>query len=323
MKQKVIFRNSLSPGDIATMTVAVRDLMEAHSDKFIVDVESPCSEIWENNPHLTPLKKDDPEVRVINAEYLLIHKSNQHPVHFINGYRCDFEEKLNVKIPVGRWDGSIFIGDHEKQWYSAVYEILGKDVPYWVIDAGYKNDFTCKQWDFEKWQEVVNSCPDVWFVQIGVKHKWHIHPELKGDNLINLVGKTDLRQLIRLIYNAYGVLTPVSMPMVMSYLIPAHPRFKRLSRACVVVAGGREPNHWQQGPNQQYIHTCGMLPCCDLGGCWKSRVQPIGDGDEKDKNNLCEKPVTLGTGQVIPKCMDMIKAGEVTNQVLKYMGNLQ
>ena len=323
MKQKIILRNGLSPGDIGMMAVAIRDLMMVHSDKFEIDVRTPCSEIFMNNPFITPLKETDPDVKVINAQYEIIHKSNQCPVHFIHGYRHDLEEKLGVKIPCGTWDGAIFISDQEKSWFSAMYERLQKDEPYWVIDAGFKKDFTCKQWDFERWQQVVDMCPNVWFAQIGVKHDHHVHPTLKGDNVVSFVGKTDLRQLIRLIYNAYGVVTPVSMPMVMSYLIPAHPRFGRKSRACVVVAGGREPNHWQSAANQQFLHTCGMLPCCDYGGCWKSRVVPIGDGDEKDKNNLCLAPVTLGTGQIIPKCMDMIKAEEVANCIQKYVENLQ
>ncbi len=144
---------------------------------------------------------------------------------------------------------------------------------------------------------------------------------LEGDNVINLVGKTDLRQLIRLIYNAFGVVTPVSVPMVMAYATPAHPRFKRRSRACVVLAGGREPNHWQQAPNQQFLHTCGMLDCCDHGGCWKSRVVPLGDGDAKDRD-LCFYPVTLKSGQSIARCMDMISVDEVCLAIRKYANSL-
>jgi len=75
------------------------------------------------------------------------------------------------------------------------------------------------------------------------------------------------------------------------------------SRAAVILSGGREPSHWQFGPNMQFLHTCGMLPCCDNGGCWKSRVTPLGDGDEKDRS-LCVFPTETQSGQVIAKCMD-------------------
>ena len=167
----------------------------------------------------------------------------------------------------------------------------------------------------------MNDNPNVTFVQIGVIDPHHIHPPLVGKNVINLVGRTDLRQLIRLIYNSFGVITPCSMPMVFSYAIPPHPRFKRKSRACIVIAGGREPNTWQQGPNQQFLHTCGQLDCCDLGGCWHSRVVKLNDEDPNDQN-LCEKPVKLSNGQIVPLCMAMISPSEVSNHIRRYMENL-
>jgi len=120
------------------------------------------------------------------------------------------------------------------------------------------------------------------------------------------------------------VITPLSAPMVFAYAIPPHPRFGRKSRACIVVAGGREPNHWQQGPNQQFLHTCGQLSCCDYGGCWKSRVVPLNitTGDNKD-SELCIYPVELPNGQVIPKCMDLISVDEVCTHIKRYMDNLE
>ena len=329
MKRRILIENNQCLGDIAMLTAAVRDLITAHSDKFEVNVRTGAMALWENNPHITNFNPGDPDVEHIYADYPLIHKSNQAPVHFIHGFREDLAKKLGVEIPCGNWAGSIYISDVEKSWYSAVYEILGRDVPYWVVNAGYKRDFTAKQWAREYYQAVIDACPGVTFVQVGHDDGGvhHIHPKLTGPNLINRVGKTDERQLIRLIYNAFGVLTPVSAHMVLSYLIPAHHRFKslgggqRMSRACVVIAGGREPNHWQQGANQQYLHTCGMLDCCDNGGCWKSRVIPLGDNDNKDKET-CYFPVDCG-GQKIAKCMDMIRPETVIGKINDYMNNLK
>jgi hypothetical protein len=108
--------------------------------------------------------------------------------------------------------------------------------------------------------------------------------------------------------------------MHLAYAIPPHPRFQRKSRACIVIAGGREPNHWQMGANQQFLHTCGMLDCCDNGGCWNSRVIPLDDGDEKNKS-LCLHPIKLTSGQTIPKCLDMISDDEVCCIIDKYVNN--
>ena len=33
-------------------------------------------------------------------------------------------------------------------------------------------------------------------------------------------------------------------------------------RPCVVVAGGREPAHWEAYPDHQFIHNNGALRCC-------------------------------------------------------------
>ena len=83
------------------------------------------------------------------------------------------------------------------------------------------------------------------------------------------------------------------------------------NRPCVVVAGGREPPHWEAYPHHQFIHTVGALPCCDDGGCWKSRTVALGDGDEKDRpENLC---VDVVDGY--PRCMDVISSGDVIRRI--------
>ena len=109
--------------------------------------------------------------------------------------------------------------------------------------------------------------------------------------------------------------------MHLAYAVPPHPRFGRRSRANITIAGGREPAHWEQGPDHQYLHTCGMLKCCDQGGCWKSRVVPLGDNDDKN-NSLCELPVVTDQGQWIAYCMSMITVDDVARQIERYMAHL-
>src|SRR5262249_23575409 len=83
---------------------------------------------------------------------------------------------------------------------------------------------------------------------------------------------------------------------------------------CVVVAGGREPPHWEAYPHHQFIHTVGALSCCDDGGCWKARTLPLGDGDEKDlPKNLCVDVIGC-----LPHCMDMITPEEVICRIELY-----
>ena len=319
--KKIILKNHQSPGDIVMLAYAVKALNEQFPGQYIIGVDTCCNLIFEGNPHVCwTLNASDPSVKVINAEYNTIHQSNQKPYTFINSFIWDVGEKLGIRLMPTEWNNAIFIRPEEASWYSAVWEAVGKNVPFWIIDAGHKFDYTAKCWEYARFQQIIDRFPEITFVQIGSKE--HFHPKLTGENLLDLVGKTDLRQLIRLVYNSFGVITPVSMPMVLAYGIPAHPRYNRKSRACVVIAGGREPNHWQQGPNQHYLHTCGMLSCCDYGGCWKSRIVPLDDGDSKN-NELCLHPIESESGQKIPKCMDMISADEVCSIIKKYMDNLE
>ena len=62
---------------------------------------------------------------------------------------------------------------------SQVQEITGEPVPFWIIVAGGKNDFTIKWWDHARWQQIVDHFRDrIFFVQVGEAH--HVHPPLRG-----------------------------------------------------------------------------------------------------------------------------------------------
>jgi len=174
-------------------------------------------------------------------------------------------------------------------------------------------------WPEERYQQVVDHFKDrLVFVQIG--HKAHNHPKL--DNVINLVGETDDRQLIRLVWSSSGVVTPVSYPMTLAAAVPVRVGkcMGQANRPCVVIAGGREPNQWQTHANHQFIHCCGALPCCPSGGCWASRIKPVGDNDEKDRKNMCKNVVKTEDGTELAYCMDMITADEVIRRMEIYLG---
>lgn len=312
-KRKLIIKNPHSPGDVVMMTAAIRDLHQTYPGEYKTDVRCACLEVFEGNPYITPIKDGDPDSAVIRAEYPLIHDSNEGSYHFIHGYRKHLESCIGRTIKQGKMKPDLYIRDEERSWFSAVKEIAGDDRSFWVVDAGWKNDFTAKQWATEYFQEVVDYFKDkIQFVQIG--HKQHNHPILKG--VINLVGKTDLRQLIRLVYHSVGVLTPVSLPMVLAAGVPNSFAFPK-SRACVVVAGGREPVQWQAYPTHRYLHTEGTMDCCDLGGCWKSRVEKLGDGDKTKENSLCLYPTKVGD-QTISGCMARIMPMDVIREIKRY-----
>tara|TARA_Y100000593_G_scaffold56456_2_gene105311 strand:- start:1086 stop:2156 length:1071 start_codon:yes stop_codon:yes gene_type:complete len=320
--KKVILKSDLSPGDLLMLSSAVRDLKASHPN-FLIGVKTPVPDIWLNNPHLTPLSEDDKDVDIIETEYPLIHDSNTKPWHFIHGYRVFLEDKLDVKIQAGDFKGDIHLSDLEKSWMSQVGE-MGIDQNFWILFSGGKYDYTAKWWNPVEYQKVVNHFKDkILFVQCG--ESYHHHPPLK--NVINLIGKTDTRQLIRLVHHSSGVVCPVTFGMHLAAAVETK-RHMPINRACVVMAGGREPANWEAYPHHRFLSLNGALDCCDNGGCWKSRSFPLGDGDDKDES-LCIYPeevnykIKLPSSEnkinlKIPKCMNMITAKEVIKSIESY-----
>ena len=308
--RKLILKNFQSPGDIVMLTAAVRDLHACYPGQFLTDVRTPCPGLWENNPHITPLEEDDPEVTLIDCHYPLIHRSNHAPYHFLHGFIEYLNDELGLRIRPTAFKGDIWISENEKAWFRKVEEALGSSSPYWLLVSGGKLDFTIKWWSHERYQEVVNGLRGrVQFVQVG--EAGHHHPPLEG--VVDLRGQTSLRELVRLVYHAQGALSPVSLLMHLAAAVECKPGMPR-NRPCVVIAGGREPPHWTAYPHHQFIHTVGALSCCDHGGCWKSRTVPLGDGDRKDEpGRLCVDVVGS-----LPRCMDMITPEEVIRRIESY-----
>jgi ADP-heptose:LPS heptosyltransferase len=313
-RRKLLLSNNLSPGDIVMLTAAVRDLHKSHGDKFAINVKTSCQEIWDSNPYITDFDRNDPDVENINCEYNLIHKSNQLPYHFIHGFRMDLEKKLGIEIPQGDFKGDIHISDKEKGWVSQIEEMGVKD-KFWIMMAGGKYDFTTKWWNPDYYQEVVDHFKGkITFVQCGEKHHWHT----PLNNVINLVGKTDIRQFLRLVYHSVGIVCPITFAMHAAAAVPVKSGNPR-NRACVVIAGGRESTHWEAYPHHRYLSMVGSLTCCETGGCWRSRCQKVSDGDAKDLDqNLCLNPIEIKENLVISKCMNMIKPIDVIRAIESY-----
>lgn len=305
------------------LTAAVRDLKQAYPD-WQIDIRTSVMQIWENNPHITQLDENDTDVQIIQAEYPLIHKSNTYPYHFIHGFRMFLEEKLDVCIPQGEFKGDIHLAPIEKSWISQIEEMGIKD-DFWILISGGKYDFTAKWWNPFEYQKVVDYFKGkILFVQCGEEN--HFHPKLEG--VINLIGKTDTRQFIRLMYHASGVICPVTFAMHLAAAVETKNK-PPINRPAVIMAGGREPAQWEAYPHHRFLSLNGALACCDNGGCWKSRCTKVGDQDDKDKKDLCFFPEKIDLKFTSPfdkeekdvyiaKCMNMIKAEDVIKAVESY-----
>lgn len=305
--QKLILISHLSPGDLVMLTAAVRDLHRCYPGRFLTDVRTGSPELWIHNPHLVPLEVDDPAVRLLPCHYPLIRLSNERPVHFLHGFIDYLNQALDLRIRLTRLAGDIHLSEAEKSLPSVVEQKTGLNLPYWIIVGGGKLDLTIKWWHFRRWQAVVDQFRGrILFAQVGEKH--HYHPPLDG--VLDLRGQTPMRELIRLVYHAQGVVCPVTALMHLAAAVEVPPG-RAPDRPCVVVAGGREPATWEAYPSHRFLHTIGQFPCCANGGCWRSRTVPLGDGDDKDEPGaLCVDVVNQ-----LPRCMDSITPGMVAGQI--------
>lgn len=314
---KLFLTNRQSPGDILMITSAVRDLKASHPN-IQINVDTTAMELWENNPHLDRNINRTNADKVIVLHYPIIHKSTQGAYHFIHGFRLYLEEQLNIRIPSGDFCIDIHLSEKEKGCHPVPHLVdWNTPKPIWIVDAGYKIDFTCKMWEFNRFQRVVDETKDeITWVQIGASN--HVHKPLK--NVINLIGKTSHREFIHLMYYCKGVLTPVSYPMHLATMPMAN--CPQIKRPCVVIAGSREPSVWEAYTCHTYLHNCGVLPCSFRGACWKSRIEPL-DVEPHHNKSICLNPVVTPSGQKIPKCLDMIAAEDVVKKIRQYLQNIK
>ncbi len=308
---KLILQNSQAPGDILMLTAAVRDLHRCHPGKVLTDVRTPFPDLWRHNPYITPLSDEDAAAERLHCHYPLIHRSNKEPVHFLHGFSAYLGERLGLRLAPTAFKGDIHLTKEEKAEEPLVHRLTGDTSPYWIIVAGGKFDFTIKWWPTERYQAVVDHFKGrIRFVQDGLLE--HHHPPLR--DVIDLRGQVPLRELVKMMHHAAGVICPVTMHMHLCAAVET-PKGRPPLRPCVVVAGGREPPHWEAYPGHRFLHTIGQLRCCQHGGCWRSRVKPLGDGSRKDQpGDLCVDVVND-----LPHCMDLVTPEDVIREVEKFL----
>lgn len=296
----LILENRQSPGDIVVMTGVMRELHRQYPGRFVTDVRTPAGELWAHNQHVTRIA----DGITMPITYEGIHQSNQSGKHFMQAMADDLAATLELPgLAIDDPRGDIHLSDTERTEFP-----FEPPEPYWLVCSGVKSDYTAKAWPY--YQSVIsNLISKINFVQVGqLGHDsglTHTHAPLDGV-AVNLLGRTNHRDLIHLVAHSSGVLCGVT------YLMHLAAAFRK---PCVVVAGGREPVAWNayNYPGFHLLHTVGGvadLDCCATGGCWKSRVVPLGDGNEKNRD-LCLHPAD-GVGQ----CMRLITAETVTQTII-------
>lgn len=314
--RRVILIHKRAPGDTAVLTALPRDIHAAYPGQFEIGVDTNCMSIWDNNPYVMPVKKLEAKGPVERLKLTYgkgIRDQNFETIHFLAYFHKDFEVQARVRVPLSLPHPDLHLSHEEK----SVSPVKNR---YWAFLSGGKSDFTAKVWSAAYWQETIDQLNALGIpcVQIGGTDRGHWHPEVK--NVLNLVGKTSLRDMLRVIYHADGIICGVTGAMHFA---------AGLQKPCVVLAGGREAWWWEAYVREntglggadvaaklinphRYLHTIGLLDCCQRHGCWKNKVIKT-----QDDASACKYPI-IKPGQSIPKCLDMITPNHVVEAVMSY-----
>tara|TARA_Y100001938_G_scaffold150895_1_gene244219 strand:+ start:667 stop:2610 length:1944 start_codon:yes stop_codon:yes gene_type:complete len=318
MAKRIVLTHKRAPGDTLVLTGLVRDIALTYPGEFEIDVDTSAPDFWKHNPHVTNLrsrgrKKDVEYFKISYGEG--IREQNKETIHFLSYFNRSFNKKFDTQVITHYPYPDLHLSDEERDTPIV-------DGRYWVMLSGGKSDFTAKVWEHDRFQAVADElrARGIQIVQAGGSDKGHWHPPIKG--ALDLVGRTNLRDMMRLVHHADGVICGITMSM---HLAAA------LQRPCVVLAGGREAWWWEAYVNEnegfgekasgtlemphKYLHTIGQLDCCKHHGCWKNKVVQINN----DKS-VCYYPVEK-SAQTVPKCMDMIQVEHVVNAVMNYYEN--
>lgn len=263
------------------MTGALEALHSQYPGKYLTNVDVSVPAVFENNPHVTSFSSPD---RVIEMKYD-INQADHRPIHFLQGFTDHLEQQLGIRLSCNVKRPYLYLTDQERGHCDFKN--------FWLINAGYKNDFTIKKWRHDYFQEVVDRLAGkITFLQIGEKS--HNHKPLRG--VIDLIGKTSVRELIRLGYHASGALTPESF---------LHHLMAAFNKPCVTLLSGFLPRSWIHYHTGTILTHQEAMPCCAEGkGCWKGKV------------TKCLLPV-LGDDS-LALCMDMIKVEDVVRAISLY-----
>jgi hypothetical protein len=314
--RKLLLQHNRAPGDVLVMSALIRDIALAYPNQFQVSVETSVNEIWQQNPYVVPIPKGgvQKDVETFKLSYGdAINQVGSRNKHFLLGFHEDFEKKTGIHVPLLYPRPCYPLAQEEK-----LTPFVSSR--YWVVLSGGKSDFTTKHWVYKRYQQLVNLLRQagIYTVQLGAlghgKELYHYHPLL--ENTLNLVGLTSLRDMARIIYHAEGVICPITAAMHFA---------AALEKPCVVIAGGREEWWWEayvpglgnfgteikeevRVPHR-FLHTIGLLDCCQKRGCWKTKVDT--------GKSACRYPLDV-MGQIAPRCMDMIKVEHVFEAVMSY-----
>jgi ADP-heptose:LPS heptosyltransferase len=289
-------------GDTVAATPLVRDLISGYSTAVAV-VGAEAAAVFENFPGVVP-----PETAGL-ADVTLDYAPAYDRAHagraakYLYAAHEAFEAATGVAVDRGP--------DRPVVHLSAAERVPPRAGRYWVVASGVKPDVPVKQWPHAHFAALVAAVPEVDWVQVGLLHDGRFtHHQRHVPGAVNMLGRTAVRDLIRLIAHAAGVVCHLSLPFMVA---------RAVGTPCVVLAGNREPA-WFHTPTSPpdltvaYLEAAGRgLPCATRYGC---NVRVANPPAGAPPGWACAAPVEDPAGGLgWAKCMDVITPAEAAGHV--------
>jgi ADP-heptose:LPS heptosyltransferase len=281
-------------GDTVSVSALVRDLYEAFPGVGISVAGTSAEEVFRYD-YRVKWKLPPDRIFVPLSHKPTLDRSYSDPAaRYIYACHDSFEAATGVRVPRGEPKPSLFLGADEER------EPDGE--PYRVVASGVKADLPIKLWPREYFARVVRDVGGRWVQVGGVMSGRLQHHQVAIPGAENLIGKTTIRQLMRLVAHADAVLCHVSLPMLLAAAFGVR---------CVVPAGGRENPSLYEGLGVDFLDTMRRLPCSVRGGCGVCAAVPAHAESAFPNNWLCKDPVETISGEWVGRCMTLVTPEDV------------
>lgn len=285
-------------GDTVSVSALVRDLYDSIPGVGISVAGNSAEEIfrydyrvkWKLPPDriFVPLKHLD----TLNRSY------SDPTARYIYACHDAFEAATGISVYRGEPRPSLVLSPEEEK--------RPDGDTYRIVASGVKQDLPIKLWPRENFEEVVRRVGGRWLQIGGLISGRLLHHQVAIPGAENLIGKTSIRQLMRLVAHADSVVCLVSLPMLLA---------SAFGVKCVVPAGGRENPSLFAGLGVEYLETMNQLPCSAKGGCGVFAAIAAHSDSRFPDNWLCKDPVETASGEFVGKCMRLITPEDVIRRL--------
>lgn len=282
---KIMFTTNNHLGDVVIMSAVIANVKACFSEiDFCIDANPAYLDVFKNNPNITWFNRKDADY-IVECVYAPFSQRTANGGSCIKGFTMNAFRAM--KEITGREEFCLLKTTADLY----LEKTENKYGEYCVINANCQKCSETKGYPY--YQDVIDSRPDIKFIQIGGAEERDISSDLRG--VIDLRGKTTTKELIELVGNAKWVISP---PSAVVHIASAFSDVKT-----IVLSGAREPVELTE-----YQNTTHLTSMCVDGwnrnkGCMKFFMKII-DG------RTCTRAL-MENGRKYPQCMCDIKKDEI------------